>query len=105
MDRLQEDIKRSNRDFHDDTERIYLTALHSLEFKWIFAHAVSVGFVSNLSFLLLSEIAENTCYKDKVQNTKIVITFQEKMSQTKPLGTLEYHSSRLVFHTAYFQGI
>lgn len=103
MDRLQEDKKKSNRDFHDDTRRIHLTARHSLEFQWVFAQAVSVGFVCDLSFLLLSEIVENTCYKDKIQNMK-TDHFPRKMSQTKLLGTLENHSSGLVFHTAYFQG-
>lgn len=49
-----------------------------------FAQAVNVGFVSNLPFLLLSEITENTCYKDKIQNTKIVITFQEKCLRLNP---------------------
>lgn len=80
MDRLQEDMKRSNGDFRDDTRRIYLTARHSLQFKWVFAQAVNVGFVSDLSFLLLSEIVENTCYKDKNQNMKTVIIFQKKVS-------------------------
>lgn len=86
MDTLKEDIKRSNRDFNDDTKIIYLTARHSLEFIWVFAQAVSVGFVSNLPFLLLSEIAENTCYKDKIQNMKTVITFQEKCLRLNPWG-------------------
>lgn len=72
-DGLQEDTKRSNRDFPDDTN--YLTAQHSLDFKWVFAQVASAGFVSNLPFLLLSETVENTYYKDKIQNMKTVITF------------------------------
>lgn len=37
MERLQEDMNRSNRDFCDDIRRIYLTAQRLLEFQWVFA--------------------------------------------------------------------
>jgi len=47
-----------------------------LEFKQVFAIAVSVGLDFSFSFLVLSEIAGNACSKHKIQNADAVITFQ-----------------------------
>lgn len=61
-DRLQEGMKRSNKDFHDDTNNLFdCTAFTRVQMG--FCTSCGVGFVSNSSFLLLNEIVENTYYK------------------------------------------
>lgn len=103
MDRLQEDTKKSNRDFHDDTKRIYLHGIHWSSNGFLHKLWVLAWFLACLFYFSWN------CWKYLLQGQDSTHEdcdyFTRKMSQTKHLGTLKNHSSGLVFYPAYFKGI